>query len=78
MDSDPATASKKRNLGHMLASDLMGKLKSKADFYDYLDKHGKYPLYLYLTPFQSSSICQRQAPSTRTSSRKFSRARSSS
>ena len=78
MDSDPATASKKRNLGHMLVSDLMGKLKSKADFYDYLDKHGKYPANLCLTLLQSSSICQRQAPSTRTSSRRFSPARSSS
>ena len=46
MDSDPATVSKKRNLGHMLAADLMGKLKSKANFYDYLDKHGKCPAYL--------------------------------
>ena len=77
MESDPNTASKKRNLGHMLASDLMGKLKSKADFYDYLDKHGKSPTYPFLTLLQSSSIYLRQAPSTRTSLRKSLRARSS-
>ena len=78
MDSDPATVSKKRNLGHMLAADLMGKLKSKADFYDYLDKHGKCLTFIRLIPFQSSSIYPKQAPSTKTSSRRFSPARSSS
>ena len=46
MESAQVTETKKRTLGFMLTADLMGKLKSKADFYDYLDKHGKCPAYL--------------------------------
>ena len=41
MDSDPVTQTKKRTLGQMLTADLLGKLKSKQDFFVYLDKHGK-------------------------------------
>ena len=41
MDSDPNTQAKKRTLGQMLTADLLGKLKSKQDFFVYLDKHGK-------------------------------------
>ena len=43
--------SKKRTLGFMLTADLAGKLKSKQDFVDYLDKHRKYPPPSSLTPF---------------------------
>ena len=47
MDSDPNTQTKKRTLGQMLTADLMGKLKSKDDFFQYLDKHGKCPSPFY-------------------------------
>ena len=30
-----------RTYNEFLAQDLMGKLRSKEDFYDYLDKHSK-------------------------------------
>ena len=43
MESDPLTATKKRTLGHMLAADLAGKLKSKDDFFQYLDKQRRCP-----------------------------------
>ena len=33
MDSDPNTQTKKRTLGQMLTADLLGKLKSKQDFF---------------------------------------------
>ena len=77
MESAQVTETKKRTLGFMLTADLMGKLKSKADFYDYLDKHGKCHISLSLIPFQSSSTSLKLAPLTRISSRRFSRARSS-
>ena len=57
MDSDPVTQTKKRTLGHMLATDLVGKLKSKQDFYVYFDKHRKCPIFLCLIAFQFSSTC---------------------
>ena len=42
MDAAPTTETKKRTLGFMMANELAGKLRSKADYYDYLDKHRKY------------------------------------
>ena len=42
MESNPVIDSKKRSLGHMLAADLAGKLKSKQDFFQYFDKHRKF------------------------------------
>ena len=51
MDSGQPVDSKKRTLGFMLTADLAGKLKSKQDFVDYLDKHRKYPPPTSLTSF---------------------------
>ena len=42
---------KKRTLGHMLAADLAGKLKSKDDFYQYLDKQRRYLFISHLISF---------------------------
>ena len=42
MEQQPDDNTKKRNHGKMLAADLAGKLLSKQDFYNYLDKHRKY------------------------------------
>ena len=41
------STSKKRSLEHLTAAELSWKLKSKQDFYVYLDKHQQY----YLPPF---------------------------
>ena len=41
MESSQITKSKKRTLGFMLTNELKGKLSSKDDFYNYLDKHCK-------------------------------------
>ena len=38
MESDPHTQSKKRTISQMLATDLMGRLKSKQDFITYFDQ----------------------------------------
>ena len=38
MESDPHTQSKKRTMSQMLATDLMGRLKSKQDFITYFDQ----------------------------------------
>ena len=67
MDSQQQIDSKKRNLGHMLAVDLQGKLKSKQDFYVYLDKHRKYHPPNLLIFLQYSTTCPTRAPSIRTS-----------
>ena len=67
MDSQQQIDSKKRNLGHMLAVDLQGKLKSKQDFYVYLDKHRKYHPPHLLIFLQCSTTCPTRAQSTRTS-----------
>ena len=37
MESDQVTQTKKRTLSQMLASDLLGRLKSKQDFICYFD-----------------------------------------
>ena len=51
MESSQIQDSKKRTIGFMQAQELQWKLKSKADFVQYLDKHRKY-LYLHrLTPY---------------------------
>ena len=47
MDAAPTTETKKRTLGFMMTAEISGKLRSKADYYDYLDKHRKY-LFLLL------------------------------
>ena len=49
MESSQIEASKKRSLTMVQAQELMWKIKSKADFLDYLDKHRKYPLLTLLT-----------------------------
>ena len=49
MEQQPDDNTKKRNHGKMLAADLAGKLLSKQDFYNYLDKHRKYSWITYLT-----------------------------
>ena len=41
MDAAPSTETKKRTLGFMMTAEISGKLRSKADYYDYLDKHRK-------------------------------------
>ena len=41
MEQQPTDDTKKRNLSFMLAADLAGKLHSKQDYYNYLDKHRK-------------------------------------
>ena len=41
MENDPTLESKKRSLGYIQAAELQWKLKSKADFIQYLDKHRK-------------------------------------
>ena len=51
MESSQILESKKRSLGFIQASELEYKLKSKADFLQYLDKHRKSILHLRLTPF---------------------------
>ena len=50
MESEQIVESKKRTLGFMQAQELQWKLKSKADFVQYLDKHRKYPRFSILTP----------------------------
>ena len=42
MDSSNDVLSKKRSIQYINARDLSSKLKSKADFIVYLDKHRKY------------------------------------
>ena len=39
--------SKKRGFRQFMAQDLAGKLRSKIDFYVYLDKHRKYHTFSY-------------------------------
>ena len=51
MDAAPTTETKKRTLGFMMANELAGKLRSKADYYDYLDKHRKY-FSIFFTPYR--------------------------
>ena len=41
MESTQIQESKKRSINYMQAVELQGKLKSKADFVQYLDKHRK-------------------------------------
>ena len=41
MEAAPTTETKKRNLGFMMTTEIAGKLRSKADYYQYLDKHSK-------------------------------------
>ena len=41
MESNPAIESKKRAIGQITAQELAWKLKSKADFIDYLDTRRK-------------------------------------
>ena len=51
MDQEPSIDTKKRTLGFMLTADLQGKLKSKQDFVDYLDKHRKCHPLSFLNPY---------------------------
>ena len=51
MDAAPTTETKKRTLGFMMANELAGKLRSKADYYDYLDKHRKY-FFIFFTSYR--------------------------
>ena len=41
MESAQNIESKKRTLGYMMTAEISGKLRSKADYYQYLDKHSK-------------------------------------
>ena len=50
MESTQITNSKKRSVGDMQATELYSRLRSKADFIQYLDKHRKYPTPSFLTP----------------------------
>ena len=49
MESRQITESKKRSLGFIQANELNYKLKSKADFVQYLDKHRKLIFIFILT-----------------------------
>ena len=51
MESSEITESKKRSLGFIQANELNYKLKSKADFVQYLDKHRKSPHLFLFTPY---------------------------
>ena len=42
MENAPNDPNRKRGIKHLLAAELSWKLKSKADFIQYLDKHRKY------------------------------------
>ena len=53
-----ANLGKKRSLTYMNANELTGKLRSKADFLAYLDKHRKYRFILILTSLQCSITFQ--------------------
>ena len=76
---DPqAVASKKRTLTYMHANELTGRLTSKADFIKYLDNHCKFHPPSSLTSFQYSTTFQTKTSSTRTSSKTYCLARSSS
>ena len=57
MDNNQINSSKKRPLHFMQARELQGKLKSKEDFFKYLDEHRKCTHIFVLTFFQSSSTC---------------------
>ena len=59
MESTQIQESKKRSINYMQAVELQAKLKSKADFVQYLDKHRKYTSSSWLTPLQCSSTCRR-------------------
>ena len=37
-----STTSKKRNLKEITTNELLGRLRSKQDFYQYMDKHRKW------------------------------------
>ena len=67
MDSSQIQESKKRTLTYIQAQELQWKLKSKHDFFQYLDKHRKYRYIPLLTPMQCNTTCRRPPPSTRTS-----------
>ena len=41
MEQNPNQETKKRTLGYMTTAEIAGKLRSKADYYQYLDKHSK-------------------------------------
>ena len=41
MESAQNIESKKRTLGYMMTAEISGKLRSKADYFQYLDKHSK-------------------------------------
>ena len=45
MDSPENVAIKKRNIQQLHAAEFANRLKSKADFIAYLDKHCKYPFH---------------------------------
>ena len=41
-ETNISSMSNKRNIREILPADLQGKLRSKDDFYTYMDKHCKY------------------------------------
>ena len=51
VDGNPNPNPRKRGIGYMTAQELSWKLKSKADFIQYLDKHRKSILVAKLIPF---------------------------
>ena len=51
MENAPNDPNRKRGIKHLLAAELSWKLKSKADFIQYLDKHRTYSPTRSLTPF---------------------------
>ena len=58
MEGDQTIQSKKRSLSFIQAAELSWKLKSKADFVQYMDKHRKCHPYLSLTLLQYSTTCR--------------------
>ena len=49
VDANPNPNPRKRGIGYMTAQELSWKLKSKADFINYLSKHRKCQLLSFLT-----------------------------
>ena len=59
MEGNQINSSKKRPLHFMQTQELQGRLKSKEDFFKYLDEHRKCHYIQLLTLLQSSSTCRR-------------------
>ena len=50
MDAAQNVETKKRTLGYMMTAEIAGKLRSKVDYYQYLDKHSKSLFFFLLDP----------------------------